>query len=91
MTKASTGHRPTTIGRRWRTRSPLPGLWCGVTRAGIPTEMIEMPAEADVRCGAETIFDLIVDFSGQDRWLTKSSAFHGTEDISSNPIALGTT
>lgn len=53
--------------------------------------MVEIPSEADVQCSAEKIFDLIIDFRGQDRWLTKSSAFHGTNDISSNPVRLGTT
>ena len=53
--------------------------------------MVEMPCEAHIRCSAETIFDLIVDFAGQHRWLPKSSAFHGTGDISSNPVTLGTT
>jgi uncharacterized protein YndB with AHSA1/START domain len=50
-----------------------------------------IPAEADVRCPAEKIFDPIIDFRGQDRWLTTSSAFHGTSEISSDPVALGTT
>ena len=50
-----------------------------------------IPAEADIRCPAEQIFDLITDFSGQDRWLAKSSAFRGTTAISSDPVALGTT
>jgi hypothetical protein len=51
----------------------------------------EIPSEADVHCSAEKIFDLIVDFGGQDRWLTKSSAFHGTNEVSSDPVTLGTT
>jgi len=50
-----------------------------------------IPAEADIRCPAEKIFDLIIDFRGQDRWLTQSSAFRGTTEISSDPVALGTT
>jgi uncharacterized protein YndB with AHSA1/START domain len=50
-----------------------------------------IPAGADIRCPAEKIFDLIIDFRGQDRWLTTSSAFHGTSEISSDPVALGTT
>ena len=50
-----------------------------------------IPAEADICCPAEKIFDLIIDFRGQDRWLTMSSAFHGTTEISSDPVALGTT
>jgi uncharacterized protein YndB with AHSA1/START domain len=53
--------------------------------------MTEIPSEADIRCPAERIFDLIIDFRGQDRWLTRSSAFHGTSEISSNPVTLGTT
>jgi uncharacterized protein YndB with AHSA1/START domain len=51
----------------------------------------DIPAQADIHCPAEKIFDLIIDFKGQDRWLTKSSAFHGTTEISSDPVALGTT
>jgi uncharacterized protein YndB with AHSA1/START domain len=51
----------------------------------------EIPAQADIGCPAETIFDLITDFKGQDRWLSKSSAFHGTAGISSDPVVLGTT
>ena len=30
--------------------------------------MIELPCAADIRCSAETIVDLIVDFGAQDRW-----------------------
>ena len=53
--------------------------------------MIDVPAEADIHCSAEQIFDVIVDFRGQDRWLPASSAFHGTIHISSDPVTLGTT
>ncbi len=53
--------------------------------------MIEIPSGADIQCPAEKIFDVIIDFRGQDRWLTESSAFHGTSEISSNPVTLGTT
>lgn len=53
--------------------------------------MIEIPSEADIQCSAEQIFAVIIDFRGQDRWLSPSSAFHGTTDISSNPVTLGTT
>jgi hypothetical protein len=53
--------------------------------------MIEIPSEADIQCAVERIFDLVIDLRGQDRWLTPSSAFHGTTEISSNPVALGTT
>jgi uncharacterized protein YndB with AHSA1/START domain len=50
-----------------------------------------IPAEADIRCPAEQVFDLITDFRGQDRWLAKSSSFRGTTAISSDPVILGTT
>lgn len=53
--------------------------------------MIEIPSEADIQCAAETIFDVIADFRGQDRWLTKSAVFRGTGEISSDPVTLGTT
>jgi uncharacterized protein YndB with AHSA1/START domain len=53
--------------------------------------MIDIPSEADIQYPAEKIFDVIIDFRGQDRWLTKSSAFRGTTEISSHPVALGTT
>jgi uncharacterized protein YndB with AHSA1/START domain len=53
--------------------------------------MTEIAAEADIRSPAEKIFDLIIDFRGQDRWLTPSSAYHGTLEVSSDPVTLGTT
>ena len=52
---------------------------------------IELPSEADVHCAPATIFDLIVDLRGQERWLGKSSSFRGTHEISSGPVVLGTT
>ena len=53
--------------------------------------MSEIPAEAEIRCPAEKIFDVIIDFGGQDRWLTPSSAYHGTLEVSCDPVTLGTT
>jgi uncharacterized protein YndB with AHSA1/START domain len=53
--------------------------------------MTEIPSEAEIRCSAEKIFDVIIDFRGQDRWLTQSSSYQGTREISSNPVNLGTT
>lgn len=53
--------------------------------------MIELSSEADVQRSAETIFDVIVDFRGQDRWLANSSVYRGTREISSDPVTLGTT
>jgi uncharacterized protein YndB with AHSA1/START domain len=51
----------------------------------------DIASQADIHCPAGTIFDLITDFRGQDRWLTRSSAFRGTTAISSDPVTLGTT
>jgi uncharacterized protein YndB with AHSA1/START domain len=53
--------------------------------------VIDIPSDAEIRCPADKIFDLIIDFGGQDRWLPQSSAFRGTTDISSDPVRLGTT
>jgi len=50
-----------------------------------------LPSEADIRCPAEKIFDLIIDFRGQERWLARSSSFRGTTAISSDPVTLRTT
>jgi Polyketide cyclase / dehydrase and lipid transport len=52
---------------------------------------IELACEADISCAADRIFDLITDLRGQGGWLSESSAFKGTEDISSGPVAKGTT
>src|SRR5713226_6602920 len=62
-----------------------------ITGTTVCAAMVEMPSQADIHCPAEKIFDLITDFRGQERWLGKSSAFHGTDEISSNPVTLGTT
>ena len=51
----------------------------------------ELPSEADIDCPAQTIFDIIVDLDHQSRWLSQSSAFKGTREISDDPIKLGTT
>jgi uncharacterized protein YndB with AHSA1/START domain len=53
--------------------------------------MKDIAAGADIRCPAETIFDLITDLRGQHRWLTTSSAYRGTTEVSANPAVLGTT
>jgi uncharacterized protein YndB with AHSA1/START domain len=53
--------------------------------------MPALPAEADIRCPAEKIFDVITDFGGQERWLARSSAFRGTTAVSPDPVSLGTT
>ena len=53
-----------------------------------------MPAitvETEVRCTPEQLFDVITDLRGQDKWLTPSSAYRGTQDISPEPLEVGTT
>ena len=52
--------------------------------------MTELKLEADIGAVAETVFDLITDFGGQDRWLAPSSSFRGTTVLSPGPVALGT-
>lgn len=37
------------------------------------------------------IFDIIVDLANEGRWLSESSAFKGTVDVSTDPVQLGTT
>jgi len=53
--------------------------------------MIDQMFQANIRAPAEDIFDTIVDFAGQSRWLPKSLAYRGTDQISTEPVALGTT
>jgi uncharacterized protein YndB with AHSA1/START domain len=55
------------------------------------TGVTEIAAQAEIRCPADAIFDVIIDFRGQDRWLTRSSAYHGTLEVSSDPVRRGTT
>lgn len=63
-----------------------------VARSNLPdVAMVDFSSEADVRCSADRVFDLIVDFDGYSKWLTGSSAYHGTHEISVNPVVLGTT
>jgi uncharacterized protein YndB with AHSA1/START domain len=47
--------------------------------------------ETEVNCTADTIFAVIVDLRGYDRWLTPSTAYAGTTDVSADPINAGTT
>jgi uncharacterized protein YndB with AHSA1/START domain len=52
---------------------------------------MELRFETDIRASPEAVFDIITDFHGQTRWLSKSLAFRGTDQVSSNPVTLGTT
>jgi uncharacterized protein YndB with AHSA1/START domain len=53
--------------------------------------MIEIRCETEIHCTADAIFAAIVDLPGYDGWLTRSTAYAGTTDISADPIAAGTT
>jgi uncharacterized protein YndB with AHSA1/START domain len=53
--------------------------------------MTELPSHTDIVCPASTIFDIITDLANQGRWLSESSAFKGTRDMSSYPVQFGTT
>jgi uncharacterized protein YndB with AHSA1/START domain len=53
--------------------------------------MIEISSEAEIQSSADRIFEVIVDFRGQDRWLASSAVYRGTREISSDPVTLGTT
>jgi uncharacterized protein YndB with AHSA1/START domain len=53
--------------------------------------MTEIKLESEIRSTAEAVFAAIVDLRGYDRWLTPSSAYPGTTEISAEPITVGTT
>jgi uncharacterized protein YndB with AHSA1/START domain len=53
--------------------------------------MVRILLEADMPGPAETVFDTIVDLPGYGRWLTPSAEYAGTTEISTDPIAAGTT
>ena len=53
--------------------------------------MVELKFEAEIRASAGRVFSLLADLRDYDRWLPKSSAFHGTVTISEGPIAVSTT
>jgi uncharacterized protein YndB with AHSA1/START domain len=53
--------------------------------------MVELKFEAEISASAERVFSLLADLRDYDRWLPKSSAFHGTVAISEGPVAVGTT
>ncbi len=53
--------------------------------------MIELRFERDIHATAERVFTLLVNLRAYDRWLPRSTAFHGTTSISGGPIGVGTT
>jgi uncharacterized protein YndB with AHSA1/START domain len=53
--------------------------------------MTQIRQDAEIEAPIEKIFAATVDLRGYDRWLATSSVFEGITDISSDPVALGTT
>jgi uncharacterized protein YndB with AHSA1/START domain len=53
--------------------------------------LIEFRFERLIRADAGFVFALLADLRDYDRWLPRSTAFHGTSRISEGPIRLGTT
>ena len=53
--------------------------------------MPELTQERTIQAPAEKVFDAIVDLRAYNDWLTPSSSYPGTTEISSDPVALGTT
>ena len=53
--------------------------------------MTQIRQEAEIEAPIERIFAAIVDLRAYDRWLERSQVFEGITNISSDPIALGTT
>jgi uncharacterized protein YndB with AHSA1/START domain len=53
--------------------------------------MVELSFETEIHSSADTVFQLITDLRGYDRWLTSSAAYAGTTEVSTDPIAAGTT
>jgi hypothetical protein len=53
--------------------------------------MVTFSLAAEIRAPAERVFDTIVDLRGYGRWLDPSADYSGTLDISTDPVAAGTT
>ena len=45
----------------------------------------------DIAASPEAVFDLVADLHGYGRWLTSSTDYEGTSEISPPPVAVGTT
>jgi uncharacterized protein YndB with AHSA1/START domain len=50
--------------------------------------MVELLIETEIGASAERVFSLLVELRDYDRWLPRSSAFHGTSKISDGPIEV---
>lgn len=57
----------------------------------MPSDPINIEVTADVAADPETVFDLLADLHGADAWLPSGLIYRGTEDISDDPVVVGTT
>jgi uncharacterized protein YndB with AHSA1/START domain len=53
--------------------------------------MVAFSLTAEINGPAERVFDAIVDLRGYGRWLDSSADYGGTVEISTDPVAAGTT
>lgn len=53
--------------------------------------MVTIVLVTDIPAPAETVFDVLVDLRGYDRWLSRSADYAGTTEVSADPVAAGTT
>jgi uncharacterized protein YndB with AHSA1/START domain len=53
--------------------------------------MVTFSLAAEIHGPAERVFDAIVDLRGYGRWLGSSADYGGTVEISTDPVAAGTT
>ncbi len=53
--------------------------------------MTELRWEVDIAASADAVFSLLVELRDYGSWLPRSSAYHGTLEISDGPIGAGTT
>jgi carbon monoxide dehydrogenase subunit G len=53
--------------------------------------MTHIESHTDVDASQETVFDLLSDLHGYDRWLPAAGDYEGTSEISPPPVAVGTT
>ena len=53
--------------------------------------MTRLELNIDIRASQETVFDLLADLHGYERWLPPAADYDGTSEISPPPVAVGTT
>ena len=53
--------------------------------------MTRLELHVDISASPETVFDLLADLHGYGRWLPPAPDYAGTSEISSPPVAVGTT